>query len=153
MLPEFIESLEKMERNENKGRPIETFVIVRAVNLDSPQYFSDAGVGLVIRAPLVKQNIQPLAFTSPLYRFVVKENAPPRTVLNSENIGILDSEKHSSVQLRLNDGEFSEYFEVLKNGSLITRRPIDLELLPNQSNGIVDLTVGSGGNDLNKLII
>lgn len=118
---------------------MEAFIVVRAVNLDSPQYYSDASVGLILQ-----ERVRRLEFSSPLYRFIMKENTPVGTVINSEKISLLGVDaKLPNIQLRLNNSEFLEFFDVLKNGSLITRRPIDLERFPDQSNGIIDLTVNN----------
>ncbi|KAI6220826.1 Cadherin domain containing protein [Aphelenchoides fujianensis] len=109
------------------------FVVVRATNLDHPTFFSDVGVRLGL-----KTSGRELAFTSRLYRLITKENAPVGSTINTVRIGIQDPALFAGAKYSI---EPSEWFDIRENGSVVVKKPIDLESLPAEWKGVVEATV------------
>lgn len=88
----------------NNDMPLEIFVVVRAINLDSPQFYSDAGVGIVlVDHSAAKVSKKSLSFTSAIYKLILQENSPVGTILRISEppISINDREKHQKVHYQL----------------------------------------------------
>lgn len=110
------------------------FIVVRATNLNHPGFFSDIGV----RLGLLNSG-HDLIFTSRLYRLITRENTSPGTVINTVKIGVLEPDLFPRVQYSL---EPNDLFDIIgENGSVIVRKPINLEELPPEWKGIVEITV------------
>lgn len=108
-------------------------MVVRAINRDYPQFYSDAGVMLRLEPEGTD-----LLFTSELYRLVVRKDSPVGTKLNSMPVVVKDSEQFPSVHYKL---EPDEYFGISSNGTIYIKRPVNSEALPSEGKGVVDLTV------------
>jgi hypothetical protein len=63
-------------------------------------------------------------------------------VINTVKIGILEPDLFPSVRLSLKPDDF---FDISQNGSVIVKKPLDLESLPPESKGIVEVTVNFYG--------
>lgn len=99
--------------------------------------------------------LPPLQFDSPLYRFVVREEQEPGTVVNGGNaIQITDPALHPNARIRLQfsaGNDLAQHFGLLPNGTLLLRSAIDMESMEDVSRGIVQMQVrqtqgGGGGN-------
>ncbi|KAI1704454.1 cadherin domain-containing protein [Ditylenchus destructor] len=117
----------------------ETFVAVRATNLDFPKYYSD--VGIILTAHKTDLNTpSSLSFDSQLYRLIAKEGDPAGTVINSVALGVQNPDKLPDIQLKF-DPE-SDDFGILANGSVLTRRKLDVNRMDNvDEKGVVHLKV------------
>lgn len=110
--------------------------MVRATNRDHPDYYSDAGVMLIVEA-----EDGDLLFTSELYRLVVRENSPVGTQLNSVPVSVKDAEHFFGVRYKLDP---EDIFAISDNGTIFVKRPIDRKSpYAVGIKGIVDLTVSS----------
>lgn len=81
-------------------------------------------------------------FDSPLYRFVVNENLPIGTVIDTIALSIRDN---NSSNVHYYFDPTSQLFNILSNGSLILINHLDLEELNDNgqidSNSIINLNV------------
>lgn len=82
-------------------------------------------------------------FDSPLYRFIVQENLPVGSVINTVAFSIHNNNISSNLSYYFEPP--SQVFGVLANGSLILINSLDLEQLADNdnvdSNGVVSLNV------------
>ncbi|CEF71500.1 DE-cadherin [Strongyloides ratti] len=106
------------------------FVVVRARNMMSPQFFSDVGVTI---------KVDDTVFSSLLYRFTINENTPVGTIINS-SIKITNDENNDERNIQY-FVEPDDKFGIDKNGNLIVKKLIDLEKLRPESNGVINLNV------------
>ncbi|KAE9419931.1 hypothetical protein Angca_002369, partial [Angiostrongylus cantonensis] len=94
------------------------FVVVRAVNVDFPNFYSDVGAAI----SLVSNRT--IRFPHSIYRLKIAENVPVGTTL-SPSIEVFP--KSPSVNYTINP---SSPLSILPNGTLFVSSPIDLEELP-----------------------
>uniref|UniRef100_A0A0N5A3B1 Cadherin domain-containing protein n=1 Tax=Parastrongyloides trichosuri TaxID=131310 RepID=A0A0N5A3B1_PARTI len=106
------------------------FVVVRARNMMSPQFFSDVGVTI---------KVDDTVFSSLLYRFTIDENTPVGSIINS-SIKITNDENNDDRDIQY-FVEPDDKFNIDKNGNLIVKKLIDLEKMKPESNGIINLNV------------
>lgn len=106
------------------------FVVVRARNMMSPQFFSDVGVTI---------KVDDTVFSSLLYRFTIDENTPVGTIINS-SIKITNDENNDETNIQY-FVEPDDKFGIDKSGNLIVKKLIDLEKLRPESNGVINLNV------------
>ena len=89
--------------------------------------------------------LAPLQFDSPLYRFVVREEQVPGTVVNGGSaIQIADPALHPNARIRLQfvaGNDLAKHFGLLTNGTLLLRSAIDMEAMEDASRGIVQMEV------------
>ncbi|WKY06499.1 hypothetical protein Q1695_006581 [Nippostrongylus brasiliensis] len=94
------------------------FVVVRAVNVDFPKFYSDVGVAVSLVSSTT------VRFPHSIYRLQISENVPVGTALFPP-IEALPS--HPSVVYSI---EPAFPLSILQNGTLVVNSPVDLELLP-----------------------
>ncbi|CAD5221231.1 unnamed protein product [Bursaphelenchus okinawaensis] len=126
----FEEFLLFMDRESTKN---EAFLVVRAVNQQDPDFYSDVGVTLTLKRP-----VNELIFTSKLYRLIVREGAPVNTIINSVKIAVQQQHLHPKLRFTISN---NDYFDINQNGQVILKKQVDLESLPQEQHGIIELTV------------
>ncbi|KJH43732.1 cadherin domain protein [Dictyocaulus viviparus] len=110
------------------------FVVVRAVNIDFPDFYSDVGVALNLISS------KALRFPHSIYRFEIEENIPTGTAL-SPPVEVFPKSpfvKYSIVP--------SSPLSILPNGTLVINSPIDIEQLPvDQASNLLFLVTSKVG--------
>ncbi|KAL3082214.1 hypothetical protein niasHT_037852 [Heterodera trifolii] len=150
------------DRGDHQSPPgTEAFIVVRATNRAHPEFYSDASVALLIRPDIDDDDDQAATqsmpeFDAPLYRIVVREDAPVGTVLNSgAPIALVEPTRHAKVQLQLrllsaadqqvtassSASSLIDHFQLMDNGMLVLIKQIDIEQMDDVSNGVIELEV------------
>ncbi|CAD5228721.1 unnamed protein product [Bursaphelenchus xylophilus] len=111
----------------------EAFLVVRAINEQDPEFYSDVGVTLSLKRP-----VNELIFTSKLYRLIVREGASVGSIINSVKIGVQQPNLHPKLSFSMSP---NEWFDITEKGEVLLKKQVDLEGLPKEWNGVVELTV------------
>ncbi|EYB82088.1 hypothetical protein Y032_0367g37 [Ancylostoma ceylanicum] len=110
------------------------FVVVRAVNLNYPEFYSDVGVAISLVSS------RTIRFQYSIYRMQITENLPVGTALFPP---LEVFPKSSAVTYSINP---PSPLSILENGTLVVNSPVDLETLPVDSVGnlhfVVTATLG-----------
>ncbi|KAK6750685.1 hypothetical protein RB195_002572 [Necator americanus] len=94
------------------------FAVVRAVNLDYPEFYSDVGVAISLVSS------RTIRFPHSIYRLQITENVPVGTALFPP---LEVFPKSSAVTYSINP---PSPLSILPNGTLVINSPVDLEALP-----------------------
>uniref|UniRef100_A0AC35TXY0 Cadherin domain-containing protein n=1 Tax=Rhabditophanes sp. KR3021 TaxID=114890 RepID=A0AC35TXY0_9BILA len=121
-----------VKNNHKKGF---VFVVVRARNMDFPQFFSDAAITIKVDETM---------FPSLLYRFSIDENTAIGSVINTSIKVTQDPSSQDTVRYTIQP---SDTFNIDDNGNLIVIKDIDLEQMKPESNGIINLIATAKMND------
>uniref|UniRef100_A0AC34QCU7 Cadherin domain-containing protein n=2 Tax=Panagrolaimus sp. JU765 TaxID=591449 RepID=A0AC34QCU7_9BILA len=109
------------------------FVVIRARNIDWPSFYSDVGVTLVL-----SDTSTALTFKAKLYRLVITENKQQGTTLEPA-IEVQNAAEIGDIHYFVEPND--SLFAINNEGVLYLKKTIDLEELPHNSQGIIDLTV------------
>ncbi|KAL7078498.1 hypothetical protein ACQ4LE_002801, partial [Meloidogyne hapla] len=128
------------------GKGGEVFLVVRAINqaLNDKQqkYFSDSSISIIIKPKI----IPPLEFESTLYRYILSERQSAGNILeNGPPIRIIEPNLHSNIRIRLATSPQSvwalKHFGLMPNGSLMLKEELDMERMPDNSQGLIKMEV------------
>uniref|UniRef100_A0A915E5X9 Cadherin domain-containing protein n=1 Tax=Ditylenchus dipsaci TaxID=166011 RepID=A0A915E5X9_9BILA len=123
----------------------ETFVVVRAVNIDHPSFFSDVGVTLNVDKFKQKPS-SALSFDSKLYRLIAKEGQLAGSVINTLAISLLNPDHLPNIQYRFEPESLD--FGVLPNGSVVIKRRLESDRIDGlDDKGVVELKIVAQSGD------
>ncbi|KAK0398870.1 hypothetical protein QR680_002790 [Steinernema hermaphroditum] len=114
------------------GRRTPLFLVVRAINEQFPDFYSDAGVNIKL-----SDGNEVFSFPTKLYRMQIDELSGVDTVLSTP-IRLLNAEFAENITYTV---EPSDFFAFDNNSRLRLIKPLDLESLPPESKRIIDLVV------------
>ncbi|VDP33153.1 unnamed protein product [Soboliphyme baturini] len=121
----------------------ETRLIIRATNSLSKSHYSDLTVALLVSARSNRSTTQPLRFSAPLYRAIVKENAPVGSEVDP-GFPFAVTSHSTKLSYSLEPGK---YFTIDRNGKVFVRQLIDLEKLPPSQHGVITEKVSMSDGD------